>query len=72
MKECALGLAIFIIFKIWVSVCVCVHVSTGANRGQKRTPGPLELGLEEVVSCPTQVLGTKHGSLASAINALDG
>lgn len=39
-----------------------MHEYAGAQRGQKRASGSLELGLQVVVSCPIWVLGT-NGSL---------
>lgn len=51
----------------YIHFCVCVggyvHVGAGAYGSQKRASGPLELGLEVLVSCPTWILGTSPGHL---------
>lgn len=40
-----------------------VYVSAGAQRGQKRVLGSLDLNLQEVISHLTWVLGTEFGPL---------
>lgn len=41
----------FFCFSFCVSMCIC-EPECSANRGQKRSPDPLNLELQEVVSCP--------------------
>ena len=46
-----------------MSVLLCVHahhVRTGAHRGQKRMPGPLELELGVVVSHHVEALDVRN------------
>lgn len=47
-----------------MSLCGCVHKSTGAHRGQKRGLESLEL---VVVSCPMWLMGTELGPSAKAV-----
>lgn len=38
----------------------CVHINTGAQRGQNRAPDTMKLELQEVVSYLPWVLGTEY------------
>lgn len=42
---------------------MCTPCIVGAHRSQKRVPNPLELALQELVSCLMWVLGTEPGFL---------
>lgn len=63
---------------MYIYVCVYIYmdfcflkkygyVNAGAPRGQKRMSVPLELELQQAVSCPTWVFGTKLGSSARTV-----
>lgn len=52
-------------------VSLCMHMSTGASRGQKRASDPLEIKLHVVVSCPTWVLGEKLRSSGRSARTLN-
>lgn len=45
-------------------------VNAGAPRGQKKMSVPLELELQQAVSCPSWVFGTKLGSSARTVCTL--
>lgn len=61
----------FLIMCVSVSVWEYVHVSAGAQGGQKRSLDLLELEAQVVVSCPTWVLGTKLGPSERARSVLN-
>jgi hypothetical protein len=70
-------LFIYLLFLNYVYVCVCVlyacgyvHMSTGAQRGEKHR-FPLELELQMVVVYPAWMLGTELGSSVRAVCALN-
>lgn len=53
---------------VYVCVCLHVHISTVASKGQKRTTDSLKLELHVVNSCLMGVLGTKPQSSRRAIS----
>lgn len=56
------GSGIFKLDILHVHVSLCMRVSSGSHRGQKRASHPPDLEMKLMTSHPTWVLGTETGS----------
>lgn len=70
MKREPKSFVYFILIDVSMCVCLCAHTYVGAQRGQKKALGPLEL-IQAVVGCLVWVLEVTLWSSARRTGALD-